>query len=98
MKFLVNTGNLYDGTWRDYMTVLYFVEQMGRLNQVEILVFVLHGNHDAESQITRPLSSPDNVRVFETRKAQTFKLDKQSVALHGHSFSEKPVTDNLVPG
>ena len=78
-------------------TGLFFAEQMGLLNQAGIPVFVLHGNHDAESQITRPLALPDNVRVFGARKAQTFQLDKPNVALHGRSFREKAVTDNLVP-
>ena len=97
VDFFVIAGDLYDGTWRDYKTGLFFAEQMGRLNQAGIPVFVLHGNHDAESQITRPLVLPDNVRVFGTRKAQTFPLDKLDVALHGQSFREKAVTDNLIP-
>ena len=98
VDFLVIAGDLYDGTWRDYKTGLFFAEQMGLLNQASIPVFVLHGNHDAESQITRPLALPDNVQVFGTRKAQTFELDRLNVALHGHSFREKAVTENLVPG
>ena len=98
VDLFVIAGDLYDGSWRDYKTGLFFAEQMGRLNQAGIPVFVLHGNHDAESQITRPLALPDNVRVFGTRKAQTFQLDKLNVALHGQSFREKAVTDNLVPG
>ena len=97
VDFFVIAGDLYDGTWRDYRTGLFFAEQMGRLNQADISVFVLHGNHDAESQITRPLKLPDNVRVFGARKAQTFQLDKLKVALHGQSFREKAVTNNLVP-
>ena len=97
VDFFVIAGDLYDGTWRDYRTGLFFAEQMGRLNQAGIPVFVLHGNHDAESQITRPLELPDNVRVFGARKAQTFQLDKLKVALHGQSFREKAVTNNLVP-
>ncbi len=97
VDFLVIAGDLYDGTWRDYKTGLYFAEQMGRLKQKDIPVFVLHGNHDAESKITRPLILPENVRVFAARSAQTFSLDKLNVALHGQSYREKAVTDNLVP-
>jgi len=98
VDFVVIAGDLYDGTWRDYNTGLFFAGQMGRLKQACIPVFVLHGNHDAESQITRPLALPDNVRVFGSRKAQTFRLDALNVALHGQSFREKAVTVNLVPG
>ena len=36
VDFLVIAGDLYDGTWRDYKTGLFFSEQMGLLNQVEI--------------------------------------------------------------
>ena len=97
VDFFVIAGDLYDGIWRDYKTGLFLAEQMGRLHQAGIPAFVLHGNHDAESQITRPLALPDNVRVFGTRKSQTFQLDKPKVALHGQSFREKAVTANLVP-
>ena len=72
VNFLVIAGDLYDGTWRDYKTGLFFAEQMGRLNQARIPVFLLHGNHDAQSQITKPLVLPDNVKVFGIRRAKTF--------------------------
>lgn len=98
VDFLVIAGDLYDGNWRDYKTGLFFAEQMGRLNQARIPIYLLHGNHDAESQITKPLSLPDNVSVFDTRKAETFRIDELNVALHGQSFREKAVLDNLVPG
>ena len=98
MDFVVIAGDLYDGTWRDYKTGLFFAEQMGLLNQAGVPVFVLHGNHDAESQITKPLKLPENVRVFGARMPQTFQLDTLNVTLHGQSFREKAVTDNLVTG
>ena len=97
VDFLVIAGDLYDGTWRDYKTGLFFAEQMGRLNQARIPVYLLHGNHDAESQITKPLVLPDNVCVFGARKAETFRIEGLNVALHGQSFREKAVIDNLVP-
>jgi DNA repair exonuclease SbcCD nuclease subunit len=58
---------------------------------------LLHGNHDAESQITRKLTLPINVSVFPARKAETFQLPHLSVALHGQSFRQRDITDNLVP-
>ncbi len=76
-------GDLYDWTWRDYKTGLFFAEQIGRLNQARIPVFLLHGNHDAQSQITKPLVLPDNVKVFGIRRAKTFQIEELNVALHG---------------
>ncbi|MCK1573395.1 DNA repair exonuclease [Bradyrhizobium sp. 174] len=97
VDFVVIAGDLYDGDWRDYQTGLFFVKQMGRLSQANIPVFLLHGNHDAESQITRKLTLPANVSVFPARKVETFRLPRLNVALHGQSFRQRDITDNLVP-
>lgn len=96
VDFVVIAGDLYDGDWRDYQTGLFFVKQMGRLAQANVPVFLLHGNHDAESQITRRLTLPPNVSVFSGRKTETFQLERHGVALHGRSFRQRDVTDNLV--
>ena len=84
--FLVIAGDLYDGDWRDYKTGLFFAGRMGRLKNAGIPVYLLHGNHDAESQITKRLDLPDNVKLFGTRKPETFRLKELGVALHGQSF------------
>ena len=70
VDFLIIAGDLYDGDWRDYKTGLFLTAQMGRLNKVGIPVYLLHGNHDAESQITRRLELPENVhRLCQTKLA-----------------------------
>jgi exonuclease SbcD len=97
VSFMIIAGDLYDGDWRDYQTGLFFVRQMGRLAQADTPVFLLYGNHDAESQITKRLSLPDNVRVFSSRKPQTLTLDGYDIALHGQSFRQRDTTENLVP-
>jgi DNA repair exonuclease SbcCD nuclease subunit len=97
VDFVIIAGDLYDGDWRDYRTGLFFVRQMGRLAKAHIPVFLLYGNHDAESQITRRLALPNNVHVFSARKPQTFQLETLGVALHGHSFRQRDITDNIVP-
>lgn len=97
VAFVIIAGDLYDGDWRDYQTGLFFVRQMGRLAQAGIPVFLLYGNHDAESQITRRLTLPTNVSVFSGRRPETFQLERCAVALHGQSFRQRDITDNLVP-
>jgi DNA repair protein SbcD/Mre11 len=97
VAFVIVAGDLYDGDWRDYQTGLFFVRQMGRLAQAGIPVFLLYGNHDAESQITRRLVLPPNVQVFSARRPETFRLENCQVALHGQSFRQRDITDNLVP-
>ena len=95
VDFLVIAGDLYDGDWRDYNTGLFGVGQMGRLTEAGIPACVLHGNHDAESRITKSLTLPDNVHVFRAGKPSTIRLDGPGVALHGQSFAERAETANL---
>ncbi|MFX4967379.1 hypothetical protein ABTB98_19890, partial [Acinetobacter baumannii] len=70
---------------------------MGRLDRAEIPVFLLAGNHDAASVITRSIPWPPNVRLFSARRPETHLLAELQVAVHGQSFSTPAVTDNLVP-
>lgn len=95
VDFMVIAGDLYDGNWKDYNTGLFFVAQMGRLKRAGIPVYLLHGNHDAESEMTRKLLLPDNVHVFDARKPCTYVIDGLGVALHGRSFKVAATTENL---
>lgn len=95
VAFVVIAGDLYDGNWKDFNTGLFFVSEMNRLRKNGICCFLLYGNHDAESQITKNLPLPDNVSFFQTRKAQTFNLKDLHVAIHGHSFKQRDTVDNL---
>jgi len=95
VDFMVIAGDLYDGDWKDHNTGIYFARQMGRLRNAGIPVYLLHGNHDAESVMTRRLVLPDNVHVFRANRPSTFVLDAHKVALHGRSFPEAAVTENI---
>ena len=86
VDFMVIAGDLYDGTWKDHNTGIYFCKEMGRLKKAGIPVYLLFGNHDAESEMTKKLQLPDNVFTFDTRKPCTFRLEDLKVALHGRSF------------
>jgi DNA repair protein SbcD/Mre11 len=98
VDFMVIAGDLYDGTWKDHNTGIYFCKEMGRLKKSGIPVYLLFGNHDAESEMTKKLQLPDNVFTFDTRKPSTFRLDDLKVALHGRSFKEKETIENLATG
>src|SRR5262249_30878399 len=55
VDFVVVAGDLYDGDWQDFNTGLFFTRQMARLGESGIAAYVLRGNHDASSRITRAL-------------------------------------------
>ncbi len=95
VAFVLLVGDLYDGDWKDYNTGLYFVERMGRLREAGIRVFMVAGNHDAASQITKHLRLPENVTLFSTKTAEKAILDDLDVAIVGQGFSTRAVTDDL---
>lgn len=95
VDFLLIAGDLYDGDWRDYSTGLYFASQMNRLREAGIPVYVVRGNHDAASQITRHLTLADNVRIFSYEEPETVTIEHLGIAIHGQSFATRAVTDNL---
>jgi len=95
VAFVVIAGDLYDGDWKDFSSGLFFAEQMQRLGRP---CFLLRGNHDARSVITRSLRLPPNVQEFSSRTCQTFELPELGVALHGHSFPNRAVPEDLSAG
>ncbi len=95
VSFVLLAGDLYDGDWKDYNTGLFFVQRMGRLQEAGIPVFLITGNHDAASQITRHLRLPDNVKKLSDKKPQQVVLEDQGVAINGQGFASRAVTDDL---
>jgi DNA repair protein SbcD/Mre11 len=95
VDFLVIAGDLYDGNWKDFNTGIFFCAQMGRLKAQGIPVYLLLGNHDAESEMTRSLRLPENVHVFSTGKPSSFQVPGQPVWLHGRSFKQAATSENL---
>ena len=95
VAFVLLAGDLYDGDWKDYRTGLFFVGQMAKLRDARIPVFVVAGNHDAASQLTKNLRPPDNVHFFSTKKPETRLLEAFDVAIHGQGFASRAVTEDL---
>ena len=95
VSFLIIAGDLFDGDWRDFSTGLFFVRQMARLREAGVRVFIARGNHDAQSQITRALRLPDNVREFSWNAAESFEVHELGVVLHGRSFARRAEFNDL---
>jgi DNA repair exonuclease SbcCD nuclease subunit len=78
--FLVVAGDVFDGSWKDVGTGLFFVRALGILDRAGIPTFIVKGNHDAESLIARDLPYPPSVTVFRSKAADTITLDECRVA------------------
>lgn len=95
VDFVLLAGDLYDGDWQDYNTGLYLIRQMARLHEAGIPVFLIAGNHDARSRMTRRLRLPENVRTFSTDEPESHELKDLGVVVHGQGFATPAVTDDL---
>ena len=97
---LVLAGDLYDGDQTSMKTARFFAAQLRRLDEVGIRVFIVRGNHDALSRITKELTLPDGVTVFGGR-AEAILLERAGggspVAIHGLSFTQPHAPDSLLP-
>ncbi len=94
--FLIIAGDVFDGDWPDITTGTFFMRQLVKLEGANIPVFMLRGNHDAASRMSRSLPWPANVREFSTRTANSFEIETLRAVLHGRGFPERAVEDGFV--
>lgn len=97
VDFVLIAGDIYDGDWKDFGTGLFFRREMARLSATNIPVYLISGNHDAASVITRKLTLPEGVHSFPIQSPSTEELAELPVAIHGMSFPKRAVEENLVP-
>ena len=99
---LLIAGDLYDGNQTSMKTANLLASQLRRLDAANISAFIIRGNHDAESKITRELSFPDKVHVFSS-KCESIILDvtkpnfNKPVVIHGVSFKKPHAPESLLP-
>jgi predicted phosphodiesterase len=98
VDFVVIAGDLYDGDWPDFNTGLFFAKGMAQLGESGIAVYVLRGNHDAASKLTRSLPLPRNVHLLPDKAPKTLVDDNLGLAVHGQSFATPAVLEDLAAG
>ncbi|MDK1376232.1 MULTISPECIES: exonuclease SbcCD subunit D [unclassified Sinorhizobium] len=97
---LLIAGDLYDGSQTSMNTALFLASELRRLDEAGIRTFVIRGNHDAQSQVTRELTLPPSVHVFQGRSkpmlAKTLASGR-TVHIHGVSFANPHAAESLLP-
>ncbi len=94
VAFLLIAGDVYDGDWKSLGTGRFFADQMARLKREDIPVFLIKGNHDAASQVSREIIAP-GTHTFDHKRPETVLLDTHGVAIHGQSFAQRAVLEDL---
>ena len=96
---LLLAGDLYDGDQTSMKTARFLATQVRKLHEADIRVFIIRGNHDALSKITRELVYPETVKIFGGR-VEAVTIDRPSneipVVIHGLSFAEPYAPESLV--
>ncbi|ASY68410.1 metallophosphoesterase family protein [Sinorhizobium fredii] len=97
---LLIAGDLYDGNQTSMNTALFLAGELRRLDEAGIRTFIIRGNHDAQSQVTRELTLPPSVHVFPGRGkpvlAKTLE-NGRAVHVHGMSFADPHAPESLLP-
>lgn len=95
---LVIAGDLYDGDQTSMKTARFLATQMARLHQAGVRVYMIRGNHDAMSRITKQLVLPDTVTIFGGRCQSLIQPGAGiDVAFHGLSFASPKAPESLLP-
>lgn len=81
-------------------TARFLAGELGRLSQAGIRSFIIRGNHDALSRVTKELVLPDLVKLFGGRPEHVLierAPGEKPVAIHGLSFANPTAPDSLLP-
>ena len=96
---LLLSGDLYDGDQTSMKTARFLADQIHRLHEAGIKVFIIRGNHDALSKITHELTFPEEVTIFRTR-AGVIEIERERgalpIAIHGISFARPHAPESLL--
>lgn len=98
VDFVLLAGDVYDGDPEDLKANFHFNQQIGRLNQKNIKVVMITGNHDAKSKISRPLSPPKNLTILSTNNPESCEITKEGeviAIIHGQGFLNQSEPRNL---
>ena len=102
VSLVLLAGDIYDGDWPDYNTGLFFAAQLKRLQDANVRVVIVNGNHDAASVISKQLRLPANATVLSHAKPEAVTFDDLGIVVTGQSFAsrghERPLAGVPRPG
>lgn len=94
---LLIAGDLFDREQQDVHTAMVLQRELRRLQENNIPVFIIWGNHDAETKFFSAgvLDLPDNVHAFGGRGGKQYFADNRAV-VHGVSFAKRKAPESLL--
>jgi len=97
VDFIIIAGDIYDGEDRSIRAQIRFREEMLRLKENQIEVYLIHGNHDHLNGNWVQIELPDNVHVFPSMVTlKQFVKNNASVNLYGFSYETRHVQERKI--
>ncbi len=101
VDFLVISGDVSDRETRSIRAMEFFSKQMQRLEEVEIPVYMIAGNHDPIRHDTEPIPLPNNVHVFGSESVETVEVQRGKTTIArvlGQSFRNEVDSRKMYSG
>jgi len=97
VDFVTVGGDIYDSGQRSLRAVVFFRDQMARLTQQGIPVFLVAGNHDPLDSLITSLQLPEGVHLFgsEPGSVPVVRNGVEVARIYGISFPSAAVEENL---
>ena len=96
---LVLAGDIYDGSENEFRIQDNFRNQMKKLVDAKVKVFIVHGNHDPQVKERKVLELPPGVHVFDFGKPKiekvTLRDGETKIEVAGVSFETEKEEENL---
>jgi DNA repair protein SbcD/Mre11 len=97
VDFLIIAGDVFDGEDRSLRAQIRFRQEMERLLQHHIAVYLVHGNHDHLGGNWTKVELPHNVTIFGDEVEQhSFKNGTAKVHLYGFSYPRRQVFERRI--
>ncbi len=94
---MILAGDLFDEEDRSVRAQTRLRKEMMRLNEYNIQVYIIHGNHDHLNGSWIHLEMPENVHIFgEKVEWKTFSNGNVKVQLYGFSYPARHVTESML--
>ncbi|USS87616.1 DNA repair exonuclease [Fructilactobacillus hinvesii] len=98
VDFVLIVGDVFDSKMPSAAAHQFFLNEMQRLNQHHIPVFLSFGNHDFQPDGKSPLQFPQNVRIFgpQVTTERLTLTGGATVAVSGFSYDQQAVLTDKV--
>jgi DNA repair exonuclease SbcCD nuclease subunit len=92
IDFILIAGDLYDREARSIKSSRFFLEQCQYLNNKDIEIYIISGNHDPAGVENEVFELPENVNYFSSDNVETkeyIKDNKLAARILGQSYRQK---------